>query len=94
MATMFRTQGIPAGQNSMRLSLRCPVDEPPEPAPKAETAYDAAQQAREMANLVKAMARAYGYHIPMRVAGECARLITRDEHRYDFGEFDEPTGGQ
>ena len=79
---------VSAKQRSLPLSTPKP-DPLPEPEPKQETAYGMATQAREMADLVTAFARAYGYHIPPKVAMEITRLITKEEHRYSFGEFDE-----
>ena len=98
--TLLRNQNgrpQPIGESQPRVSpkqrslpLHAPKPDPlPEPEPKPETVYDMATQAREMANLVTAFARAYGHHIPPKVAMEIARLITKEEHRYAFGEFDE-----
>ena len=98
--TLFRNQNgrpRPIADSKPRVSpmqrslpLNSPKPDPlPEPEPEAETVYDMATQARHMANLATAFARAYGCYITPKAAIEIARIITRPEHRYAFGEFDE-----
>ena len=98
--TLFRNQNgrpRPIADSQPRVSplqrslpRHSPKPDPlPEPEPEAETVYDMAAQARHMANLTTAFARAYGCYITPETAMGITRIIMRPEHRYAFGEFDE-----
>ena len=78
-------------QRSLPLNTPPPEPEAP-PPPQPSTVYDMASQAREMAELVTDLARSYGWHLAPKTALAITRTITKPEHRYNFGEFDDING--
>ena len=100
--TMFRTKNgktfpinqsnrVSPAQRSLPINSQ-PPEPPPTivPTPEPQTVYDMATQVREMTELVAAFARSYGYCMTPKAALEAAKIITSPEHRYAFGEFDDP----
>ena len=99
--TIFRTKNgktfpinqynhVSPAQRALPINSQPPPEPLPAPPPEPATVFDMATQVREMTELVTAFAHSYGYSMTPKAALEAARVITSPEHRYAFGEFDDP----